>query len=72
MAGIGKKICLGGGGGEGGRVCKKEKLVQFAILKTRGKLERIRFRKDFWDRYWGRAVQLLAKSFTLFPGLCES
>ena len=54
MAGIGKKICWGGGGGGWGggvRVCKKEKLVQFAILKTRGKLERIRFRKDFWDRY---------------------
>ena len=40
MAGIGKKICWGGGGGGWGggvRVCKKEKLVQFAILKTRGK-----------------------------------
>ena len=51
MAGIGKKICWGEEAGEGGRVCKKEKLVQFATLKTRGKLERIRFRKDFWDRY---------------------
>ena len=50
MAGIGKKICWGGGGG-GGRVCKREKLVQFATLKTRGKLERFRFRKDFWERY---------------------
>ena len=50
MAGIGKKICWGGGRrqGEGGRVCKKEKLMQFATLKTRGKLERIR---DPWDRY---------------------
>ena len=53
MAGIGRKICWGGGGGggRGERVCKREKLVQFGTLKTRGKLERIRFRKDFWDRY---------------------
>ena len=39
------------GGGRGGGVCKRVNLVQLATLKTRGKLERIRFRKDFWYRY---------------------
>ena len=32
----------------------------FAFLKTRRKLGRVTFRKDVWDRYWGRAIQLLA------------
>ena len=32
----------------------------FAFLKTRRKLGGVTFRKDVWDRYWGRAIQLLA------------
>ena len=38
-----------------------------ATLKTRRKLGRGSFRKDFWDRYWVRAIQLLANFFALSP-----
>ena len=27
----------------------------------------LRFRKDFWDSYWGRAIQLLVNLFALSP-----
>ena len=34
-------------------------------LKTRRKLDRVSFRKEFWDRYWGRDGQLLANLLVL-------
>ena len=49
------------------KVANKSRLSQFATLKTRRKLGRGSFRKDFWDRYWGRAIQLLANLFALPP-----
>lgn len=36
---------------------------QSATLETRRKLDRVSFRNEFWDRYWGRANQLLANVF---------
>ena len=35
----------------------------FATLETRRKLDCVNFEKDLWDRYWGRAGQLLANFF---------
>ena len=49
------------------KVANKSRLSRFATLKTRRKLGRGSFRKDFWDRYWGRAIQLLANFFALSP-----
>ena len=49
------------------KVANKSRLSQFATLKTRKKLGRGSFRKDFWDRYRGRAIQLLANLFALSP-----
>ena len=48
----------------------------FAPLETRKKLDRVDFCKARWDRYWGRAGQLL-DNFFVVPGnsprsLCES
>ena len=37
--------------------------MTFHTLQTRRKLGRVRFRNDFWDRYWARASQLLANFF---------
>ena len=42
-------------------------VCKFAIIKTRKKLGRVRFCKDFWDRFCGRAGQLLANFFALSP-----
>ena len=49
------------------KVANKSRLSPFATLKTRRKLGRGSFRKDFWDRYWERAIQLLANFFALSP-----
>ena len=46
-------------------------VCKFAIIKTRRKLGRVRFCKDFWDRFWGRAGQLLANFFSLSPGTSQ-
>ena len=35
----------------------------FATLETRRKLDCVNFEKDLWDRYWGRAGQLLTNFF---------
>ena len=47
----------------------------FATLETRRKLDCVNFEKDLWDRYWGRAGQLLANFFPVpsnIPiSLCE-
>ena len=42
-------------------------VCKFTIIKTRKKLGRVRFCKDFWDRFCGRAGQLLAIFFALSP-----
>ena len=42
-------------------------VCKFATIKTRRKLGWVRFCKDFWDRFCGRACQLLANFFALFP-----
>ena len=42
-------------------------VCKFAIIKTRKKLGRVRFCKDFWDRFCGRAGQLLANFFGPVP-----
>ena len=34
--------------------------VAAPIKTTRRKLDPVNFRKDFWDSYWARAIQLLA------------
>ena len=39
-------------------------VTEFASSEKRRELDRVNCRKDFWDRYWGRAGQLLANLFS--------
>ena len=40
---------------------------QIPHSKTIRRLGRVSFCKDFWDRYWGRAIQLLANLLAMSP-----
>ena len=46
----------GGGGGV-------HPFPQFAALETSRKRDRVNFRKDFWDCYWGQGKKLANKEF---------
>ena len=42
-------------------IMKQQNSLLFGVfhVKTKKKLGRVTFRKDFWDSYWRRAIQLL-------------
>ena len=44
-------------------VLRQLPFTPFATSETRRELGRVSFRKDFWDRYKGRAGQLLADHY---------